>query len=114
MMHLERDFGEGGRETDLPATVSSWLTDLARVRQGKLTMREFQRAFRALGLPKRDGKKMEMDQSMFNSFDTNGDGTRSPRDRPLSQSRFPMCRAFGRVGLSLALLHIRLCRCPRV
>ena len=41
---------------------------------GFLGMREFQRAFRALGLQKRDGKKMEVDLAMFNSFDTNGDG----------------------------------------
>jgi len=41
---------------------------------GKLSMREFQRAFRALGLKKRDGSKMEMDQKMFNSFDTDGNG----------------------------------------
>ena len=32
------------------------------------------RAFRALGLPKRDGGKMEVDEAMFKSFDTNGDG----------------------------------------
>lgn len=31
-------------------------------------------AFRALGLPKRDGTKLEMDREMFNSFDTSGDG----------------------------------------
>lgn len=41
---------------------------------GKLTMREFQRAFRALGLKKRSGEDMVIDQAMFNSFDTNGDG----------------------------------------
>jgi calcium-binding protein CML len=41
---------------------------------GKLTMREFQRAFRAMGLPKRDGTKMEVDKAMFDSFDTDGDG----------------------------------------
>ena len=41
---------------------------------GKLTMREFQRAFRAMGLPKRDGTKMEADKAMFDSFDTDGDG----------------------------------------
>lgn len=41
---------------------------------GKLTIHEFGRAFRALGLPKRDGTKMEMDIQMFKSFDTNGDG----------------------------------------
>ena len=41
---------------------------------GKLTIHEFGRAFRALGLPKRDGGKMEMDHAMFKSFDTNGDG----------------------------------------
>ena len=41
---------------------------------GKLTIEEFARAFRALGLPKRDGSELEMDREMFNSFDTNGDG----------------------------------------
>ena len=41
---------------------------------GKLDIYEFARAFRALGLPKRDGEKMEMDKEMFKSFDTNGDG----------------------------------------
>ena len=45
---------------------------------GKLTMREFQRAFRALGLKKRDGADMRIDQEMFNSFDTNGDGFVDP------------------------------------
>ena len=39
---------------------------------GKLTIEEFARAFRALGLPKRDGSKLEMDINMFKSFDTNG------------------------------------------
>jgi len=55
--------------------------DMARVFQkfdydgdGKLSMRELQRAFRALGLKKRSGGKMEVDQAMFNSFDTNRDG----------------------------------------
>jgi Ca2+-binding EF-hand superfamily protein len=41
---------------------------------GKLEMREFMRAFRALGLEKRSGEKMEIDQAMFKSFDSNGDG----------------------------------------
>jgi len=41
---------------------------------GKLDIYELARAFRALGLPKRDGSKMDMDKSMFKSFDTNGDG----------------------------------------
>jgi len=41
---------------------------------GKIEFKEFMRAFRALGLPKRDGSKMEVDQAMFKSFDTNGDG----------------------------------------
>ena len=35
---------------------------------GCLTMNEFKRAFRALGLKKRDGKKMEIDEKMFRSF----------------------------------------------
>merc|ERR1712196_681765 len=42
---------------------------------GKLDIYEIARAFRALGLPKRDGTKMEMDKAMFKSFDTNGDGS---------------------------------------
>jgi len=41
---------------------------------GVLTMGEFQRAFRAIGLKKRDGTKYDVDLEMFNSFDTNGDG----------------------------------------
>ena len=39
---------------------------------GKLDIYEISRAFRAMGLPKRDGSKMEMDKEMFKSFDTNG------------------------------------------
>ena len=35
-----------------------------------MTLREFMRAFRALGLPKRDGGKMTVDEAMFKSFDT--------------------------------------------
>jgi calcium-binding protein CML len=42
---------------------------------GKLGMREFMRAFRALGLQKRSGEKMRVDSAMFQSFDTNGDGS---------------------------------------
>ena len=41
---------------------------------GRLTLREFMRAFRALGLQKRSGGKMVIDEAMFTSFDTNGDG----------------------------------------
>ena len=41
---------------------------------GVLDIRELQRAFRAIGLKKRDGTKMEVDLEMFNSFDTNKDG----------------------------------------
>eukprot|EP00964_Phaeocystis_antarctica_P107099 scaffold71866_cov54-Phaeocystis_antarctica.AAC.1 len=41
---------------------------------GVLDIREMQRAFRAIGLKKRDGSKIEVDQAMFNSFDTNKDG----------------------------------------
>ena len=40
----------------------------------KLDIYELARAFRALGLPKRDGEKMDVDKAMFKSFDTNGDG----------------------------------------
>ena len=35
-----------------------------------MDMREFMRAFRALGLEKRPGEKMLVDAAMFNSFDT--------------------------------------------
>merc|ERR1719157_544662 len=41
---------------------------------GKLDIYEIARAFRAFGLPKRDGSKMDMDHATFKSFDTNGDG----------------------------------------
>jgi len=41
---------------------------------GKLDLYEIARAFRSLGLPKRDGSKMDMDHAMFKSFDVNGDG----------------------------------------
>merc|ERR1740138_549859 len=41
---------------------------------GKLDIYEIARAFRAMGLPKRDGSKMDVDKQMFKSFDTNGDG----------------------------------------
>jgi len=41
---------------------------------GKLDIYEISRAFRAIGMPKRDGEKMEMDKKMFDSFDSNGDG----------------------------------------
>ena len=44
---------------------------------GKLSMREFRRAFRALGLKKRDGEDFEVDKAMFESFDTNGSRTSS-------------------------------------
>ena len=42
--------------------------------KGRLDIYTIARAFRAMGLPKRDGSKMEMDKAMFKSFDTNGDG----------------------------------------
>lgn len=35
---------------------------------GKLDIHEFARAFRALGLKKRDGSQLDMDQQMFKSF----------------------------------------------
>merc|ERR1719321_1047496 len=41
---------------------------------GFLNMGEMKRAFRAIGLKKRGGEKFEMDDEMFKSFDTNGDG----------------------------------------
>merc|ERR1711865_84660 len=45
-----------------------------RAGEGKIPIQDFYRAFRAMGLPKRDGEKMEMDKKMFDSFDSNGDG----------------------------------------
>ena len=57
---------------------------------GYLSMREFQRAFRALGLKKRSGAKMEVDQSMFNSFDTNGDGVVSLKE--FEENLYPATR----------------------
>ena len=50
---------------------------------GKLDIYEIARAFRALGLPKRDGSKMDMDKAMFKSFDVNNDG------QPLSLTQTP-------------------------
>lgn len=41
---------------------------------GVLDMRELKRAFRALGLKKRDGSKYELDQMTFKAMDINGDG----------------------------------------
>merc|ERR1719327_2403799 len=41
---------------------------------GFLDMGELKRAFRAMGLQKRSGEKIEVDEAMFKSFDTNGDG----------------------------------------
>ena len=61
---------EGVRRWDMSLLFGSFDAD----GDGKLTVFEFARAFRALGLPKRDGSKLEMDQAMFKSFDTNGDG----------------------------------------
>ena len=39
---------------------------------GVLDFNEFQRAFRAIGLKKRDGSKYDVDIEMFKSFDANG------------------------------------------
>ena len=41
---------------------------------GKLEIKEFYRAFRALGLEKRTGDKLEVDAAMFASFDSDNDG----------------------------------------
>ena len=41
---------------------------------GYLNMGELKRAFRAIGLKKRSGEELEVDDAMFKSFDTNGDG----------------------------------------
>ena len=59
-----------GNRWDLTSVFVQFDTD----GDGKLDMGEFQRAFRALGLKKRSGAKMSIDQQMFNSFDTNRDG----------------------------------------
>ena len=54
---------------------------------GKLTLREFMRAFRAIGLEKRTGEKMAVDEAMFKSFDvgrtTRGLGAATQRLLPL-------------------------------
>jgi len=57
---------------------------------GKLNIGELKRAFRALGLKKRNGAALEMDQAMFDSFDTNGDGFVSLRE--LEQNMYPKTR----------------------
>lgn len=57
---------------------------------GCLDMREFKRAFRALGLQKRDGSKLEVDLEMFKSFDTNGDGVVSLQE--FEQNLYPQTR----------------------
>ena len=41
---------------------------------GYLTMMELMRAFRAIGLPNREGTKLEVDQKMFRMLDTNESG----------------------------------------
>lgn len=41
---------------------------------GYLTMMELMRAFRAIGLPNREGEKLEMDRKMFQMMDTDGSG----------------------------------------
>jgi len=41
---------------------------------GVLSMGELQRAFRALGLKKRDGSKYDIDKAMFDTLDSDGDG----------------------------------------
>ena len=59
---------------------------------GKLTIEEFARAFRALGLQKRSGKKLEMDVAMFKSFDLNNDGFASLLE--IEAGLFPKVRSF--------------------
>lgn len=53
---------------------------------GYLSMREFQRAFRALGLKKRSGEKMNVDLAMFNSFDVRPQPWPQRTIRPRRQS----------------------------
>ena len=47
---------------------------------GKLTITELARCFRALGLEKRSGEKMAIDKATFDSFDTNKDGFCTPQE----------------------------------
>ena len=61
------------------AKLSHW--DMAKVFKqfdsdgsGYLSMDELQRAFRAIGLPKRSGEKLELDAQMFKQMDTDGNG----------------------------------------
>ena len=57
-------------QVDLRATFAQFDTNS----NGSLDMREFMRAFRALGLSKRSGEKLTVDEAMFRSFDQNDDG----------------------------------------
>ena len=57
---------------------------------GKLSISELARAFRALGLEKRSGAKLDVDKEMFDSFDTNQDGFCSPAE--LEQNLKPKTR----------------------
>ena len=41
---------------------------------GFLQIDELKRAFRAIGLKKRDGEKFQLDEKTFDAFDTNKDG----------------------------------------
>jgi hypothetical protein len=43
-------------------------------KDGVLDMRELRRAFRAMGLKKRDGAKYDLDIMTFKAIDSNGDG----------------------------------------
>ena len=52
-------------KVDLQGTFAQFDTDGS----GALDMREFMRAFRAVGLSKRSGEKLEVDEAMFRSFD---------------------------------------------
>ena len=76
-----------GSRWDLGATFMQFDTD----GDGVLDMGEFQRAFRAIGLTKRSGAKMEIDQKMFNAFDTNRDGRISVAE--FEDNLFPKTRA---------------------
>ena len=72
---------------DLKAIFAQFDTD----GDGFLDMGEFQRAFRAIGLQKRSGEKMKVDEAMFTSFDTNGDGHVSLAE--FDENLFPRTRA---------------------
>ena len=76
----EEDDG-GGYASLTPRSGAPIEVDIARVfsqfdtsGDGYLQLDELKRAFRAIGLEKRKGKKYELDQKTFDMFDRNNDG----------------------------------------